>query len=209
VREKAEHISALYRIARAVKASLDIGEVFDAMVGEMKSILSFDRTSINLLKDEMVEVFALAEDIKIPELGRGTRIPRGESSSGLILDRGVGLIRSLDKETPFYEDPILFKKGIRTIIQVPLISKGERIGVFSLENSRPEAYAQRDLALAQAIADQIATSIENVRLYEDLKQSNLELGKRLKELEEFHEMAVARELRMIELKDKIRGLEER
>lgn len=89
------------------------------------------------------------------------------------------------------------------MIQVPLIYKGERIGVYSLE-SRSDAYTRKDLQLVQAIADQIATSIENVHLYEDLKQANIELEKRLKELEEFHTLAVGRELRMMELKERIR-----
>jgi GAF domain-containing protein len=207
VRDKAEHISALYRIARAIKASLDIEEVFDVMVSEMRSILPFDRTSINLVRDETVEVFALAGEIIVQELGRGTKIPRSDSSSGFVLDRRAGLIRNL-KDTPFYEDKILFKKGINSVIQVPLISKGEMIGVFSIESCMLDVYTQRELGLAQAIADQIAASIENVRLYEDLKKANLELEKRIKEFEEFHTLAVGREVRMIELKERIKSLGE-
>lgn len=207
VRDKAEHISALYRISRAIKASLDIEEVFDVMVSEMRSILPFDRTSINLVREETVEVFALAGEIIIQELGRGTEIPRSESSSGFVLDRRAGLIRNL-KDTPFYEDKILFKKGINSVIQVPLISKGEMIGVFSIESCMQEVYTKQELNLAQAIADQIATSIENLRLYEDLKKANLELEKRIKEFEEFHTLAVGREVRMIELKERIKSLEE-
>lgn len=52
VKDKAEHIGILYRIARAVKASLD------------------------------VEVFALSEYLQIAELRRGTRIHREKSSCG-------------------------------------------------------------------------------------------------------------------------------
>ncbi len=207
VKDKAEYISALYRIARAIKASLDIEEVFDIMVSEMRSILPFDRTSINLVREETVEVFALAGEIIIQELGRGTKIPRSESGSGFVLDRRAGLIRNL-KDAPFYEDKILFKKGINSVIQVPLISKGEMIGVFSIESCMQEAYTHQELNLAQAIADQIANSIENLRLYEDLKKANLELEKRIKEFEEFHTLAVGREVRMIELKERIKSLEE-
>jgi GAF domain-containing protein len=210
-RDKARHIRTLYRIARASNACIqcDVGEIFDAMVGEMRNIMSFDRAGISLTREEMVEVFAVAEDIEIPELGKGTRIPREKSNCGLVLDRGAGLIKSIGSETPFYEEAILFKKGIRSVVQVPLISKGERIGVFSLESCKPEAYIKRDLSLAQAIADQITTSIENMRLYDDLKKANLELEKRLKEFEEFHTLAVGRELRMMELKERIQSLEGR
>ena len=206
VKDKAEHISTMYGIARAIKSSLEIGEIFDAMVLGMRNILHFDRTCVCLIVNDMVEVFALAEDVEIPELGRGTRIPREKSSTGFVLDRKAGLIRSVEG-TPFYEDAILFKKGIRTTIQVPLVSKGEMIGVFSLESRRHDAYIKSELDLAQAIADQIATSIENSRLYQDLKKANFELEKKLTELEEFHTLAVGRELRMIELKERIQNLE--
>lgn len=111
VKDKAEYISALYRIARAIKASLDIEEVFDVMVSEMRSILPFDRTSINLVREETVEVFALAGEIIIQELGRGTKIPRSESGSGFILDRRAGLIRNL-KDAPFHEDKILLRRAL-------------------------------------------------------------------------------------------------
>jgi GAF domain-containing protein len=206
VKDKAEHISALYGIARAAKASLDIAELFDAMVVEMMAILSFDRTSINLIKNEMVEVFALAGKIEIPELGKGAMIPIDKSSTTFVLDRREGLVRGIEA-TPFYEDAILFEKGIRSVIQVPLVSKGERIGVLSLESCKTDVYSQRDLDLVQAIADQISNSLENVRLYEELKQANLELEKRLTELEEFHTLAVGRELKMVELKRRIREIE--
>jgi GAF domain-containing protein len=206
VKDKAEHISAFYGIARAAKANLDIAELFDAMVVEMMTILSFDRTSINLIKKEMVEVFAQAGEIEIPELGTGTRIPVEKSSTAFIIDRRVGLFRSIEA-TPFYEDAILFEKGIRSVIQVPLVSKGERIGVLSLESCTPDVYYRRDLDIAQAIADQISNSLENVRLYEELKQANLELEKRLKELEEFQTLAVGRELKMVELKRGSRNIE--
>ncbi|MDP2767426.1 MAG: GAF domain-containing protein, partial [Candidatus Methanoperedens sp.] len=51
VKDKAEHIGILYRITRAVKASLDVNEVFNVMVGEMRNILSFDRISISLSRE--------------------------------------------------------------------------------------------------------------------------------------------------------------
>jgi GAF domain-containing protein len=206
VKDKAKHISALYGIARAAKASLDITELFDAMVVEMRKILSFDRTSINLLRKETVEVFALAGEIMISELGKGIRIPVEKSSTKFIIDRRSGIVRNIEA-TPFYEDAILFEKGIRSVIQVPLVSKGERIGVLSLESCKTDVYSRRDLDLAQAIADQISNSLENVRLYEELKEANIELEKRLKELEEFQTLAVGRELKMVEMKRRIRDIE--
>jgi GAF domain-containing protein len=63
-----------------------------------------------------------------------------------------------------------------------------------------------EIELLKSIATQIGIAVEKASLYEDLKMTNLELEKRLKELEDFSEIAVGRELRMIELKKEIEEL---
>jgi signal transduction histidine kinase len=54
---------------------------------------------------------------------------------------------------------------VRTWVGVPLMVQERRIGWLSLHHSEPWAYAQHHAALAQTIANQAATAIENARLY--------------------------------------------
>jgi signal transduction histidine kinase len=54
---------------------------------------------------------------------------------------------------------------VRTWIGVPLIVQERPIGWLSLHHREPRAYAQHHAALAQTIANQAATAIENARLY--------------------------------------------
>jgi signal transduction histidine kinase len=54
---------------------------------------------------------------------------------------------------------------VRTWVGVPLMVRERLIGWLSLHHGEREAYAQHQVALAQTIANQAATAIENARLY--------------------------------------------
>jgi DNA-binding NtrC family response regulator len=55
---------------------------------------------------------------------------------------------------------------------------------------------------------ELIARIKQVTIQNDLEKSKEELQKRVTELEDFYSMAIARELKMIELKQEIKGLKE-
>ncbi len=58
----------------------------------------------------------------------------------------------------------------RSYIGVPLLVGGEVIGVLSVQSSRPNAYTEREVQLLSAIANLVAVSIANARMYDKLKE---------------------------------------
>jgi DNA-binding NtrC family response regulator len=56
---------------------------------------------------------------------------------------------------------------------------------------------------------ELAVRIKQIKIQEDLSRSKKELRKKVKELEEFYDIAVHRELRMKELKEEIESLKEK
>ena len=58
--------------------------------------------------------------------------------------------------------------GITSLIGVPLLMRGEPLGVLLFGSSNPaRVYGQEDLRWAEALADRSAVAIENARLYRD------------------------------------------
>jgi len=56
--------------------------------------------------------------------------------------------------------------GVRSVIGVPLLIRGESLGVLLFGSSNPDcAYGQDDLRWAEPLADRSAVAIENARLY--------------------------------------------
>lgn len=60
---------------------------------------------------------------------------------------------------------------IRSLLWVPLVSRGRLIGMLSVASSRPDAYRPRTAELALAIGRQAAVALDNVELHERARQA--------------------------------------
>ena len=57
--------------------------------------------------------------------------------------------------------------GLRTALSVPLIARGQTLGVLSLASGAPgRRFGRADLELAQDVARRAAMAIDNARLYQ-------------------------------------------
>jgi signal transduction histidine kinase/DNA-binding LacI/PurR family transcriptional regulator/putative methionine-R-sulfoxide reductase with GAF domain len=63
----------------------------------------------------------------------------------------------------------------RSELALPLMSRGQAIGAMTIQSTQEGAFFEEDIAVLQAMADQLANAIENARLYE---QAQRELGER-------------------------------
>src|SRR5262249_4766551 len=81
--------------------------------------------------------------------------------------------------------------NIRTVLSVPLLLKGEPIGVITLTRTRVAPFDDKQVALIEAFADQAVIAIENSRLFEAEKASKRELQARTRELTESLEQQTA------------------
>jgi PAS domain S-box-containing protein len=73
----------------------------------------------------------------------------------------------------FSTDEYLRRRRSRSILCLPLLKQRELIGVLYLENSlTPRVFTPDRLAVLELLASQAAISLENARLYADLRQEN-------------------------------------
>ncbi|RME76780.1 MAG: GAF domain-containing protein [Chloroflexi bacterium] len=78
-----------------------------------------------------------------------------------------------------YNHPLLLdnraltlEHSIKSIMMVPLITQGEVIGLLGADTTREHRhFTEREVRLAQAVADQIATAVQNARLFEREQQA--------------------------------------
>src|SRR4030065_1279510 len=64
-----------------------------------------------------------------------------------------------------------FDTGLRSVIAVPLISKDQVIGAIHFRSTKPNAYSDQNLKLAENIASQVAGAIANAQLFMEHKQT--------------------------------------
>ena len=86
-------------------------------------------------------------------------------------------------------------------VLLPLFQKEDLVGIVFLGNKiSAKPFSSEDVYLLEVLSYQVSISINNALLYEEIKKDKAVL-------EKFYKLTVGREVKMAELKEKIRELE--
>jgi PAS domain S-box-containing protein len=99
--------------------------------------------------------------------------------------------------------------GFRSVIIVPLVARGETLGVITLVTAESgRHYTDADLELAEDLARRAAVAVDNARLYEEAKKEIAKRGRAQEEIRRLNEQLEQRvQQRTIELEDANKELE--
>jgi len=163
-------------IGRVISSSISIEEIYKAFSERVKELIPFDRIVINLIDPENNVVSCqYHEGIFVSGRQGGDILPSEGTVTAQIIRTGIGFIIQLESADEMGEKyPGLLPElqhGIRSFLTVPLISKEHVIGGLALRSTKSGAYTNRDLLLAENIANHIAGAIFNAQLFIELKRA--------------------------------------
>jgi len=93
----------------------------------------------------------------------------------------------------YLNDPYIVDKKPKSIMCMPVLSKGNILGIIYLENSLIEGVFNNErIEILNVISSQLAISLENVTLYTNLEYSEKQLRKHHDQLEELIEKRTAK-----------------
>jgi len=100
---------------------------------------------------------------------------RGSASGRALVEGRLVHIADVkaDAEYTFIEAPRL--GDFRTILCVPMLREGVPIGVLTLTRSEVERFTDKQIELVTTFADQAAIAIENVRLFDEIRDKSAQL----------------------------------
>ncbi|MFC1916019.1 diguanylate cyclase [Chloroflexota bacterium] len=165
LREREEELSVINRSSAIISSSLDIQEIYDSFIAELKKVVDVNWAAIVLIEKDYLYFLALSSEIgstwKV-----GERVPiKGTATEWIVNHKETVVESDLSQERRFVTGKHHLKQGIRSIAYLPLIAKSEVIGNFVVASCSPNAYSQRHMTLLEQLASQIAMSVENSRLY--------------------------------------------
>jgi predicted ATPase/class 3 adenylate cyclase/tRNA A-37 threonylcarbamoyl transferase component Bud32 len=90
----------------------------------------------------------------------------------VVRTRQTIVLSDATQEGQFMQDPYIVTRSPRSILVTPLLNQGKLIGLLYLENNLTSgAFTSDRLELLNLLSSQVAISIENARLYNNLQES--------------------------------------
>jgi signal transduction histidine kinase len=179
----AQELAALNKAIRAIASTLDLKEVLESVIGEVRSLLGTEGASVILHDPTLAKVggeliFAAGAGPGVEQFV-GARMPVTAGIAGAVWrERQPALVRDAQSDPRFYSQ-IDARTGLTThsLVAVPLVSKGEILGVIEAINKASGAFDEHDLETLETMASSAATAIVNARLF----QAEQEQSRRLQE----------------------------
>ena len=194
LRKSEQRNRLLVNLGHIINSSLDLKQVFQQAADEINNLMGCDRVSLILIqsRDNVrhgfgIEFHAGKRRVDIP----ATALP-GSATEWVMQRRIPRVARSLDKERQFPEDERLYDRGYRAYTYLPLVCRGESVGVLGMASREANKVDEWDLDLLSELCDQLATALDNAsaygeiaRLKSQLEQQNVYLRDEIKRTHDF------------------------
>ncbi len=159
-------------IGKALTSTLDVGEVLNIIMQNISKLLTPSNWSLLLVDEEKKELyFEIAVGEGSDKL-QNLRLPIGKGVAGWTAENVKPLLVNdvLQDSRWCQHGDNLTKFSTRSIVCVPLVSKGAVLGVIELVNSKPNSFTESDLHLLESISDYAAIAIENARNFKRVQE---------------------------------------
>jgi len=165
LKEREEELSVANRLSAIITSSLDIQGIFDSFIEELKKVVDISWATIVLIEGSSLYRQAVySEGVALWQVGE--RSPaKGTGTEWVTTHKRTLLAADMTVDKKFAAWKSFVKLGLRSIVYLPLIAKGEAIGTLIVSSRNPDAYNQRNVALLEQLASRIAMPVENARLY--------------------------------------------
>jgi class 3 adenylate cyclase len=172
VTKRDQEMESIKQIGGILAAStFDRQEVFKHTMDMIRTIMNVEAGSLLLIEDgELAFKVAFnsnpACDIATLE---SLRVRLGQGIAGYAAARGEAVIVSDTRDSRQFAPEFDLKTGFetRSILCVPLISRGRVLGVIEVINKLNDAFHDGDLHLLQSIATSVSIALENSQLYQE------------------------------------------
>jgi sigma-B regulation protein RsbU (phosphoserine phosphatase) len=169
-------LRVLAHLSQEFSSILEIDELLTKVAVTVRALINFDAFSIFLVDNDR-KLLRCRFSQRYDTTGTIDNIPFGKGLTG-----AAAASRQIVRVGDVSQDPryVASHSDIRSEIAVPLILHDRAVGVMNLESARYSFFTEEHARALSLLAPQIATSVENARLYEELAQRERRMEQDLK-----------------------------
>ena len=157
-------LKALASISQEFSSILDVNELLEKISNTVRSLINYDAFNI-LLVDAERKLLRHRFSIRYDQRVDLDNIPLGKGITGAAVEQRAPVRVQDTNQDPRY---IASHPGIRSEVAIPLMTLDRVSGVMDLESERVGFFTDDHVRMLMLLAPQIASSVENARLYEEV-----------------------------------------
>lgn len=181
-------LEILHEIDRSLLAARSLQEIADDALIRVRRLIPCPRASLTFFDMEKREASFLAasfiEPIQLPSTPISFK-EFGQRVVDKLLQNQPWIVNNIleDPEVTELDIRLVNEYGIHAWLSVPLLSQGQLIGALNLGRGAGDSFQEREVDIAQDIADQLAIVIQQTNLYHALEEELAERKKLIQQLE--------------------------
>jgi len=176
VRSQAQTLLLLNEVGRETSSILDVEELLRRAAEQIKRVIDYQILSLMLYDDEQ-KVFRHRLDVKHGQRVQGKL--RSAATEGIV--GAAATLRESVRVPDVLTDPryVMVNPETRSELAIPMIHKGKVIGVLDLESPQLNYFTDDHIQTLSILAANLAVSLENARLYEQVARDEARLERDL------------------------------
>jgi PAS domain S-box-containing protein len=183
---ESQRLNALRKISLAITSTLDLKGVLEVLLREIDHLLPYAATTVRLknrASDKLENVACC--NINEREWKAGAAQTVGPFSERVLKTKTPIAVRNLNAGLAGRVSVFFRKQGFLSYLGVPLIAKGEVLGILSFYTREEHDFTQEEIEFVTTLAGQAAVAIHNSQLYEASRKQAAELEEINKLKDEF------------------------
>jgi sigma-B regulation protein RsbU (phosphoserine phosphatase) len=150
-----DRLRRIEAVTDSALAHLDTEALLGELLGRVAELLGVDTATVLLIDGSARHLVAVAAIGIEEEVRQGVRVQIGRGFAGRVAaQRRPVVIDQVDDTTVV--NPLLWERGLRTLLGVPLVTEGSLVGVLHVGSVTLRRFTDEDIHLLQLVADRIA-----------------------------------------------------
>lgn len=170
--EKRGEAEALRRVGEATGSAFDIEEMLKVTAEIAIRITETDSCQVYVIDKARHELVLRAGDPSFASIIGKIRLKMGEGITGWVARerKPVMVSQRAYEDHRFKFFPEMHEGEFESMLSVPLVTRGEILGVINVRTRRPREYTKNQVQLLSGIANQVAGAIEKSRRFRQLER---------------------------------------
>ncbi len=170
-------MAAVHQVITATTSTLDLQQVLDTLLDNLRTLSGADRASVMLLDQKTDLLIAAAARGSDGPLPAGLRLAWGEGAAGRVIESAKPLLIPDVRRFPEFVQPREAETDPGSHLPeavgyagFPLASRGRMIGVVSLITTTPRDFLPEEMTFIDTICGAAAVSIDNALAHREIRR---------------------------------------